>query len=70
MFADIGDNTLINEKGKRTANISLNNSNSSHTSTAKEMKRQKQYKIYSLQASALLSPAKKINAIEKNKKKL
>lgn len=52
--------------GKRTANISLNISNSSQTSTAKDLKTFKQNLIN----SEMFSPNKKINYSENNKKNL
>lgn len=52
--------------GKRTTTISLNVSNSSQTSTAKDLKNYKQKLIN----SAVFSPNKKINYSEVNKKNL
>ena len=68
ILSDISYKNLETYKGKRTTNISLNESNSSKTNSSKEDKKLKNSKNFSVQVSALLSPNKKINIIEKNKK--
>lgn len=54
----------------RTANASVHFSSSSQTSTAKDLKQYKSNKKNGIIASAILSPNKKVNYIENNKKTL
>ena len=55
-------------KGKRTTNVSLNTSSASHTITTNDLIKYKHSKNLSYRVSNAMSPARKVNNIEKNRK--